>query len=81
MLADFFWSEEVVKMANITLLSEGQAAVVLTVKIKTLQAWRGRGGGPKFVKVGRLVRYRQEDLEQFLSERTFTHTLPAEMNQ
>jgi excisionase family DNA binding protein len=56
------------------LLTEQQAAQVLTVKEKTLQAWRVRGGGPKFVKLGRCVRYRREDLDKFLDERTMTHT-------
>jgi excisionase family DNA binding protein len=59
---------------ELILLTEQQAAQVLTVKEKTLQAWRVRGGGPKFVKLGRCVRYRREDLDKFLDERTMTHT-------
>jgi hypothetical protein len=40
------------------LLDEKQAAALLNVSVKSLQAWRCRGGGPKFVKIGkRLVRY------------------------
>jgi hypothetical protein len=48
------------------LLDEQQAAALLHVSIKSLQAWRSRGGGPRFVKVNRLVRYRTEDLQTFV---------------
>ncbi len=49
------------------LLTEQQVAELLQVKIKGLQAGRSRGGGPPFVKLGRCVRYRLEDLEAFLT--------------
>ena len=49
------------------LMDEKQAAALLNVSIKSLQAWRSRGGGPKFLKIGRLlVRYRLEDLQAFV---------------
>lgn len=56
------------------LLNEEQAAEVLTVTPKALQAWRSRGGGPRFFKVGRLVRYTQAHLEEFLASRVRTST-------
>ena len=49
-----------------TLLTEQEAAARLRVTVKALQAWRGRGGGPPFIKMGRCVRYRLEDLEAFV---------------
>jgi excisionase family DNA binding protein len=61
-------------MAHTALLTEHQAADRLSVKVKTLQAWRVRGGGPKFVKVGRLVRYTEEALQEFICRRTMAHT-------
>jgi hypothetical protein len=48
------------------LLDEKQAAALLNVSVKTLQARRSTGGGPRFVKVGRCVRYRHEDLQAFV---------------
>lgn len=51
-----------------TLLTESQAAQFLTMSIKTLQAWRGRGQGPHFVKIGRSVRYQKEKLMLFIGE-------------
>ncbi len=49
------------------LLTEQQVAALLHVKVKGLQAWRSRGGGPPFIKLGRCVRYRLEDLDAFLT--------------
>jgi len=47
-----------------------QAAEFLGLEPETLEAWRRRGGGPKYVKYGNspraAVRYRLQDLEAFL---------------
>jgi excisionase family DNA binding protein len=47
-------------------LTTKAAAEKLTLKKTTLEAWRCRGGGPKFIKIGRAVRYRPEDLDAFI---------------
>ena len=52
-----------------------QAAEYLGLKNTTLEAWRHRGCGPKFVKVGRLVKYRQHDLDQWIESRVRENTL------
>lgn len=49
-----------------TFLTEQEAAALLHVTVKAVQRWRYRGGGPRFVKVGRLVRYQLEDLQAFV---------------
>jgi hypothetical protein len=41
-------------------------AAFLCVTEATLADWRYRRRGPAFVKVGRLVRYRPEDLDAWL---------------
>lgn len=52
------------------LLSEQQAAQVLGVKPSTLQVWRStRRYQLAYIKVGRLVRYRQSALQAFLASR------------
>jgi excisionase family DNA binding protein len=52
------------------LLTETEAAHLLGFSVRTLQAWRVRGGGPRFVKVSaRCVRYQREDLEEWVRER------------
>jgi hypothetical protein len=48
------------------LMDEKATAALLHVSVKALQGWRSRGGGPRFVKVGRCVRYRPEDLQAFV---------------
>ena len=53
------------------LLTESEAADYLSVEPQTLCAWRcTRRYNLPFIKVGRLVRYRPEDVEAFLAERT-----------
>jgi predicted site-specific integrase-resolvase len=41
---------------------------------RTLQRWRVTGEGPPFVKIGRAVRYREDDLEKFIAERRRSST-------
>ena len=41
---------------------------------RTLQRWRLEGIGPKFLKLGRLVRYRQSDLDQWVDAQLRTST-------
>ena len=48
------------------LLLQDRVAEMLRVHKKTLEAWRCRGGGPVFVKIGRLVRYRLTDVQAFI---------------
>jgi len=51
-------------------LTVDEAAQVLCVSVKTLEAWRRLGKGPAFVKLGRAVRYTMRALDQFTCERT-----------
>ena len=37
---------------------------------RTLACWRSLGRGPRFVKMGRFVRYRIADLDAWLDEHT-----------
>jgi len=43
-------------------LTEKDAARLLAISHRTLQAWRRIGTGPSFVKLGRAVRYRKHDI-------------------
>ena len=64
-----------------TLMTEQEAGSILRVTVKTLQGWRYRGGGPPFVKVGRCVRYRLEDLQAFVLGAVRTSTSDPGSNQ
>ncbi len=49
-------------------LCEKEVANCLSVSSRTLQAWRLRGGGPKYQKLNnRSIRYRVGDIRDFLS--------------
>jgi excisionase family DNA binding protein len=53
------------------LLSEQEAAELLTVSPGTLSVWRSTGRyNLPFLKVGRMVRYRRADLLAWLENRT-----------
>ena len=47
-------------------LNEKEMAALLRISIKSLQGWRYKGNGPKFLKLGRCVRYRRGDLQDFV---------------
>ncbi len=48
------------------LVDEVALAARLGVSRSTLQSWRYTGRGPRYVKVGRLIRYRNADVEAYL---------------
>jgi excisionase family DNA binding protein len=52
------------------LIDEVALAVRLGVSRSTLQSWRYAGRGPRFIKLGRLVRYRNADVDAFLQAHT-----------
>jgi len=51
-----------------------QAAEYLGLAVSTLNKWRCHGEGPVFIKLGRAVRYRVEDLEKFIQKASKTST-------
>ncbi len=55
---------------NLQTVDERQAAVITGFSVKGLQQRRWLGKPPTYLKVGRLVRYRVSDLEQFLDSCT-----------
>jgi phage terminase Nu1 subunit (DNA packaging protein) len=59
-------------------INENQAAEILGVSCRTLQAWRVRGGGPPYVKIGRAVRYQRRALFTFQEQHTVTSTTEAD---
>lgn len=48
------------------LLTESEAAALLTLKPRTLARWRWAGIGPVFRKIGGSVRYSRLDLDEYL---------------
>lgn len=54
------------------LLNEKNAAAFLSVSVRTIQDWRFRNTGPKYKKLGRLVRYSVADLAAYAERSTVT---------
>ena len=48
------------------LLTEKQAAGYLTRSVSTLRRGRKNGTGPRFVRIGRSVRYQQSELDAYI---------------
>lgn len=60
--------EESSSRQSTTVLDTRAAAAFLGVSARTLEGFRVRGGGPRFVKIGGAVRYRLASLEDFLRQ-------------
>ena len=52
-----------------TLLDERDVARWIRVSVATLRYWRGEGKGPRYRKVGQLVRYAPSDVQDWLNTR------------
>jgi excisionase family DNA binding protein len=46
-------------------LTDVEVATRLGVSRFTLRSWRIKGHGPKFLKMGRAVRYRPDDVDEY----------------
>lgn len=60
-------------------LTVDEAAALLSVSVKTLEAWRRLGKGPMFVKLGRSVRYTMRSLDEFTRDRTVQNSAEGRM--
>jgi predicted DNA-binding transcriptional regulator AlpA len=52
------------------LLTETQVSMVFNISLNTLRYWRQCGDGPNYIKLGKLVRYDEAELESYLQRRT-----------
>ncbi len=53
-------------------LTDRELAELLAIPTRTPGQWRYLRRGPAYMKVGRHVRYRREDVEAWLAEQTVT---------
>ena len=56
------------------LFDQKKAAHVLGLSVRTLERHRLAGTGPRYVRLGRLVRYRQQDIADFVERNLRTST-------
>jgi len=61
-------------------LTEKDVAEQIKVSLASLRRWRLLQRGPRFIKVGALVRYRPEDLEQWMAALPTGGTAPQREN-
>ena len=61
------------------LLTQKEVKDITGLADSTLEQWRLKGKGPKFIKLGRLVRYRLSDIDAYISGlRGFNSTTEAD---
>ena len=56
------------------LLTQIEAAELLSIGVRTLEKFRTTGLGPKFCRLGKSVRYRLPDLEEWVASRIVKST-------
>ncbi len=61
------------------LLDTTDVANLYGVTPECIRRWRMTGAGPRFVRLGRAVRYRREAVEAFAKSREFASTTEADM--
>lgn len=49
------------------LMNDVDLAQHLGISVAALRKWRTLGRGPRYLKIGNLVRYRREDIDAFLN--------------
>jgi excisionase family DNA binding protein len=59
---------------QLRLLTQSEAAKMLRLSERTLERLRLQGGGPRYVKANRSVRYREADLEAWIEKRVVSST-------
>ena len=57
-----------------SLLTQIEAAELLSLGVRTLEKYRVTGLGPRFIKLNKSVRYRPEDLESWVAARVVKST-------
>jgi predicted DNA-binding transcriptional regulator AlpA len=50
------------------LLTQDQVADIFQVSPRTVEDWRATGKGPRFIRIGRSVRYRDSDITVYLDD-------------
>jgi len=56
------------------LLDQHEAALLLGISARTLERYRVAGTGPRFSRIGRLVRYRQSDIAEYIEQHLHAST-------
>jgi predicted DNA-binding transcriptional regulator AlpA len=63
------------------LLNEHEVAKTCAIRVATLRKWRTLRRGPRFLKIGSLVRYRAEDVAAWIDQQEAHPAEPAGVAQ
>jgi predicted DNA-binding transcriptional regulator AlpA len=55
-------------------LTQNEVAKLYGLSVRTLERHRTAGTGPKFTRIGRLIRYREQDLADYVESNLHTST-------
>lgn len=50
------------------LMNKKQVAEILGVSVKTIDLWIAQNRAPKYLRIGRLVKFKQVDVEDFIQQ-------------
>jgi len=67
-------SQNVTIVPALPLIDEKQAARLCGFTVRGMQAKRLNGTGPRYIKLGRAVRYRPESIQQWLESQSVSST-------
>ena len=59
------------------LLREGEAAELLSLSVRTLQSWRRQRMGPPYCAAGRAIRYRRQDVLDWIGANLVPQHAPS----
>ena len=59
-------------MQTVNAMDYRAAAAYIGCSAAALRQWKRAGKGPSYYKVGKLIRYRQQDLDSWLAKRFVT---------
>ena len=64
-------------MQHLSLMDTPAVAGALGLQVNTRQIWRVHGKGPRFIRCGRLIRYRPEDVSDWIASNSAQSTSEA----
>lgn len=62
-----------------SLLRENEVAKILNLSAVKIRLLRRFGGGPEFIRIGKAVRYRMDDIRRFIDSATAFETISGKV--
>ncbi len=62
-----------------SLLRENEVAKILNLSVVKIRLLRRFGGGPEFIRIGKAVRYRMDDIRRFIDSATAFETISGKV--